>query len=752
MSLLNNLFFDKDNNPIGVRAPTPLIVQGETGTLTQAQFENIKQVYNEFCTSTRLSPAQFATKEVKLADGTVIRMESINGKDRVMVWPVTGGGLEEVKLLAWPRFTGDFFNGNPVDSPVYSYAVRGAAALRRVKASIFTDGWTDIFNKQPGNTTWENGSTTLSWWQTYSNRFGDRPAGETDGGTYSIPSAAKKNIWRDGELFCTIPNIGWSPYVAGAALFEDSGVQKARIVVCTYLSFSRFVLYEFAVADKDDANAWTETLLPYIGSIASPIAPMNSDGSKFCYIGGDTSYWDGAVEVDFVSGEATTVFENVRISDGSYPGYTRVAVPYVESGCSGEETWSGTMETTLRRAVAADYVDDKLTVYIHETRQAGTGAISESVSFSRTRTLQEFSPYAYAQYISAYDNTLDATRTEALTQQHAIIKLCEGTETLVFESPIMTLYNLTEGRHHECVLASPGYVPNTPTTPIASYTYSYNEQVTYTDVGNSALFIVGCDPRHEFISIVINSWSKSYGLINGKLAMQTQLFERFGDSLFFPDPVYHETDPSTGWAPPAVVNNHPGLLLGFIPIKTGYGYMTSNSYSGPTSDYAPEIFHQIADYGDGVKLYGWIDTFSGVSPGSQRFGSSVISGTVFAPCIAAFRSEKKNRYALSNGTLGPQLGTRSGLTPNVSPFGLITYSPFRSPAWFPGYDTSGAYYAAKLSDDYGQTFCHHHAGIKNKKYIVNDYKAVQKEFIEGLPEPKRAWLYFAIYMQRSPFV
>ena len=126
MILLNDNFFD------GPRAPTQVIVNGDSGTLTREQMTNIRQVYAEFRTAVRLSPAQFFTKEIKLSDGTVVRLESINGQDRVMVWP-KGAGSDDWFIFYWLKTfdkSGDFGKDN---EPAGKHVLRNLAGVKSLE-------------------------------------------------------------------------------------------------------------------------------------------------------------------------------------------------------------------------------------------------------------------------------------------------------------------------------------------------------------------------------------------------------------------------------------------------------------------------------------------------------------------------------------------------------------------------------------------------------------------------------------------
>lgn len=93
---LNDPFFTKfDGSPDLGRVPVRLIVNG-TGALTPSQMLGVEHAYHQFRSAYRLSVADFHTERIRLNDGTVVWLWSLQGHDEVTVWPGPDG--EEGKL------------------------------------------------------------------------------------------------------------------------------------------------------------------------------------------------------------------------------------------------------------------------------------------------------------------------------------------------------------------------------------------------------------------------------------------------------------------------------------------------------------------------------------------------------------------------------------------------------------------------------------------------------------------------------
>ena len=100
---LNDPFFTKfDGGPDVGRVPTRLIVLGG-GELSGAQLRGVEHVYGQFSNACKLSAANFHTEQVKLHDGTIVHMWSLQGRDEVTVTPAPsdeGGQLPHGFVVA----------------------------------------------------------------------------------------------------------------------------------------------------------------------------------------------------------------------------------------------------------------------------------------------------------------------------------------------------------------------------------------------------------------------------------------------------------------------------------------------------------------------------------------------------------------------------------------------------------------------------------------------------------------------------
>ena len=93
---LNDPFFTKfDGSPDTGRVPTRLIVLGGAG-LSESQLRGVDHVYGQFRNACKLSASDFHTEQVKLHDGTIVHMWSLQNRDEVTVEPA--GGPEDVEI------------------------------------------------------------------------------------------------------------------------------------------------------------------------------------------------------------------------------------------------------------------------------------------------------------------------------------------------------------------------------------------------------------------------------------------------------------------------------------------------------------------------------------------------------------------------------------------------------------------------------------------------------------------------------
>jgi hypothetical protein len=87
MKLHDPNFLTFAGEPITGRSPPQLLVRGNDGQLTPAQYAGVTQAYRQFKTAVNVSPAPYSVRNRVLADGTTIRLESNQGNDRVFVSP-----------------------------------------------------------------------------------------------------------------------------------------------------------------------------------------------------------------------------------------------------------------------------------------------------------------------------------------------------------------------------------------------------------------------------------------------------------------------------------------------------------------------------------------------------------------------------------------------------------------------------------------------------------------------------------------
>ena len=92
---LNDPFFTRfDGSPDLGRVPVRLVVNGSG--LTSSQLRGVEHAYNNFRSAYRLSVVDFHTEQIKLNDGTIVHMWSLQGRDEVTVWTSEEGGGTEL--------------------------------------------------------------------------------------------------------------------------------------------------------------------------------------------------------------------------------------------------------------------------------------------------------------------------------------------------------------------------------------------------------------------------------------------------------------------------------------------------------------------------------------------------------------------------------------------------------------------------------------------------------------------------------
>lgn len=87
MNLNDPFYLEFTGEPDIGRVPTRLVIDGNGGVLTGEQWSAVEHAYHQFRSACRLSVAPFHSERVVLADGTVVWLWSLQGRDEVTVWP-----------------------------------------------------------------------------------------------------------------------------------------------------------------------------------------------------------------------------------------------------------------------------------------------------------------------------------------------------------------------------------------------------------------------------------------------------------------------------------------------------------------------------------------------------------------------------------------------------------------------------------------------------------------------------------------
>lgn len=94
MTRVNNPnFIGFDGEPVTGRIPPQVTVYGE---LTKQQAAELAHMYKLFCDTNLTMVGSFSVRNRVMQDGTRVRMESIQGRDQVYVWPVGGDEPNEL--------------------------------------------------------------------------------------------------------------------------------------------------------------------------------------------------------------------------------------------------------------------------------------------------------------------------------------------------------------------------------------------------------------------------------------------------------------------------------------------------------------------------------------------------------------------------------------------------------------------------------------------------------------------------------
>lgn len=99
--VVNKNFIAFDGTPITGRVPAQVIVYAPDGyKVPQELYGAVAHAYKLFCDSYNTSVAPFHVANRTFPDGSRVRMESNQGKDRIFLWPV-GGGENKYLRLYW---------------------------------------------------------------------------------------------------------------------------------------------------------------------------------------------------------------------------------------------------------------------------------------------------------------------------------------------------------------------------------------------------------------------------------------------------------------------------------------------------------------------------------------------------------------------------------------------------------------------------------------------------------------------------
>jgi hypothetical protein len=122
MNLNDPSFHKFDGSPDLGRVPVRLTVNG-TGALTPNQMLGVEHVYHQFRSTCRLSVSDFHTDRVRLNDGTVVWLWSLQGRDEVTVWPSDFTQEDEQEISAVAYSSGLDLRYLPIyDRPVIDHA------------------------------------------------------------------------------------------------------------------------------------------------------------------------------------------------------------------------------------------------------------------------------------------------------------------------------------------------------------------------------------------------------------------------------------------------------------------------------------------------------------------------------------------------------------------------------------------------------------------------------------------------------
>lgn len=166
-------FIEFDGTPVTGRVP-PLLRVMEGRQLTPQQYGGVSHAYKLFRNAVGTMVGDYLVQHRVLPDGTRVRMESMQGRDVVYVWPT--GGVDSGFFRMFPAFwLNEPAHGAPAPAtPEYGTWTNVPYANGKTLATKRT-----FWKAHPGNMTWRStraesktAGIVLSWWGLSKSRYG----------------------------------------------------------------------------------------------------------------------------------------------------------------------------------------------------------------------------------------------------------------------------------------------------------------------------------------------------------------------------------------------------------------------------------------------------------------------------------------------------------------------------------------------------------------------------------------------------
>lgn len=145
--LINQNWIGLNGEPVTGRVPPQLIMM--EGVLTPRQYAQVTHAYQMFCMGKLTSTTDYFVADRRLTDGTRVRCESMQGRDRVLVWSVAPKGSPEIQPLNF-QFQWAKLRGTAAETDAF-YSWRRCE--RRSPPATYT-GFPET--EYPGNFTWSS--------------------------------------------------------------------------------------------------------------------------------------------------------------------------------------------------------------------------------------------------------------------------------------------------------------------------------------------------------------------------------------------------------------------------------------------------------------------------------------------------------------------------------------------------------------------------------------------------------------------